>query len=85
MLWGTMRDAADPVRDLRPCFDSTRECSRRSALKAGLTTALALPAFAAGDIQDEDAVLLDEERQIIDNFAASGCLEHAEDRRLVSI
>jgi hypothetical protein len=66
-----MRDAADPVRDLRPCFDSTRECSRRSALKAGLSIALALPAFAAGDIPDEDAVLLDEERQIIDNFAAS--------------
>jgi hypothetical protein len=66
-----MRDAVDPVRDLRPCFDSTRECSRRSALKAGLSTALALPAFAAGDIPDEDVVLLDEERQIIDNFAAS--------------
>jgi hypothetical protein len=66
-----MRASADPVRDLRPCFDSTRECSRRSALKAALSAALALPAFAAGDIPDQDTVLLDEERQIIDNFAAS--------------
>src|SRR4051794_12874128 len=70
MLWN-MRDVADSVRDLRPCFDSTRECSRRSALKAGLSAALALPAFAAGDTPDPDTVLLDEERQIIDNFAAS--------------
>src|SRR5690242_1287856 len=53
------------------CFDSTGECSRRSALQAGLGTALALPAFAAGDIPDQDTVLLDEERQIIDNFGAS--------------
>jgi len=66
-----MRNAADPVSDLRRCFDSTGECSRRSALKTGLNAALALPAFAAGDAPDQDTVLLDEERQVIDNFAAS--------------
>jgi len=66
-----MRDAADPARDLRPCFDSTGECSRRSALKASLCTAFALQAFAVSDTPDQDTVLLDEEHQIIENFAAS--------------
>ena len=66
-----MRASADPARDLWPCFDSTREGSRRSALKAALSATLALPGIAAGDTPDQDTVLLDEERQIIDNFAAS--------------
>jgi hypothetical protein len=66
-----MSDAARSVRDLRRGFDSTRECSRRSALRAGVGAALALPVLAAGDTPDQDTVLLDEERQIIDNFAAS--------------
>src|SRR5947209_10622994 len=66
-----MRTSADPARDLPPCFDSIHECSRRSALKAAVSATLALPAFAGGDTPAQDTVLLDEERQIIDNFAAS--------------
>lgn len=57
--------------NLRSSFDSTDECSRRAALKAGLSAVLALPASAADDAPDHDTVLLDEEHQIIDNFAAS--------------
>ena len=47
--------------------------SRRAALKAGIAATLAIPLRAAGDAPDSDTVLLDEERQIIDNFAASDC------------
>jgi O-Glycosyl hydrolase family 30 len=54
-------------------FDSTCTCSRRSALKAGFTAAVIMPSRAASVSPDRDTVLLDEERQIIDNFAASDC------------
>jgi hypothetical protein len=54
-------------------FDSTRACSRRSALKAGFAAAVAMPSRAAGISPEKDTVLLHEERQIIDNFAASDC------------
>lgn len=54
-------------------FDSTRACSRRTALKAGLAAAVALPSRSAGTSPEKDTVLFQEERQIIDNFGASDC------------
>ncbi len=58
---------------MRAPFDSIGGCSRRSALKAGIAAAIAIPTRAGMDSADRDTVLLDEERQIIDNFAASDC------------
>jgi len=71
ICFGTMHDAVDPVSDLRPCFGSTRECSRRSVLKAGVGAALALPAFPAGDTRTSTRRCSTEEHQITDNFAPS--------------
>jgi O-Glycosyl hydrolase family 30 len=51
----------------------TGNCSRRSALKAAIAATLAIPTRAAIGSPDIDTVLLDEERQIMDNFSASDC------------
>ena len=73
ICFGTMHDAVDPVSDLRPCFDSTRECSRRSVLKAGVGAALALPAFPAGDTRTSTRRCSTEEHQITRQFCALEC------------
>ncbi len=54
-------------------FDLTPACSRRSALKAAFAGAVVMSPKTASASPDNDTVLLHEERQIIDNFAASDC------------
>ena len=50
---------------------STYSLSRRSALRAGLAGAFAIGSYAGTESAETDIILLDEEHQIIDNFAAS--------------
>ncbi len=58
---------------METCFSSIRGCERRSVLKTAIGAALAVSSPAAPDLTEKDTVLLDKERQIIDNFAASDC------------